>query len=492
VIVGALLVFRLGSAIVVSQPGYTDAFYYVGVARRLAAGQGLTADFIWNFLEAAPGGAVPVPSHRFWMPLATAIQSIGIYLLPFLDAFRAAQAALILVALFIPVVTYRAARSLHATTDQSLVAAGLAGLGGAFAPGWVSLDAFAPAAILGTLFFLAYGRASRGDVEGGALAGLWVGLLFLARAEGALFGFALLALLLSRRARGAGIAGSVVALAIGIGWLVRDVSLGPVPDVLARSTLLVRYEDFFAIEPPRWSAFIAALPQVLAAKAGAVGTNLMTFLFAFGLLLVPGIAVALRSRNALPAVRAFGGLLLGIFLFQSLVVTLHSTRGSYFHSLAAFLPYGVVLGVIGMSELLRSPERRRIASAGAIAATFALSAFALAEWAAAFDPPYRDRVAAVRSIPPGRFMAIDAAAWRWISRRPVVVTPADLGPCAFTHFSYSAVKWLVLEKAHFSAYDEMYRGISLPDYIGTPQLVGDIRIYPLDLRLAATMCTTGR
>ena len=135
-IVGALLLFRLGSALIVSQPGYTDAYYYAGVARRLAAGNGLTADFIWNFLEAAPGGAVPVASHRFWMPLATVLQSIGITLLPFVESFRAAQAIEILSSLLIPVVAYRAARSLGGSANAALVAAGVAGLGGAFAPGW--------------------------------------------------------------------------------------------------------------------------------------------------------------------------------------------------------------------------------------------------------------------------------------------------------------------------------------------------------------------
>ena len=43
----ALLAFRLASAaFVVVQPGFTDAFYYIDVARRLAHGEGLTADFI--------------------------------------------------------------------------------------------------------------------------------------------------------------------------------------------------------------------------------------------------------------------------------------------------------------------------------------------------------------------------------------------------------------------------------------------------------------
>ena len=489
---GALLFFRLGSALIVSQPGYTDAYYYVGVARRLVAGQGLTADFIWNFLEAAPGGSMPVPSHRFWMPLATVLQSIGIGAFPFVDSFRAAQAMEILASLFIPIVAFRAARSLGGTTDLSLVAAALAGLGGAFAPGWVSLDAFAPAAVLGTLFFLAYGRAARGNIESGALAGLWIGLLFLARAEGALFGLALLPLLRSPATRRGGAAGTVIAMAIGLAWLARDLSLGPVPDLFARGALLVRYEDFFAVEPPTWSAFVAALPQVMTAKVVAAGTNAVTFIFAFGLLLVPGIVVAFRSGRTVPSVRAFAGLLTGVYLFQTLVVTLHSTHGSYFHSLAAFFPFGVALGAIGTSELLRTAERRRVAAAGGLAAAFVLSAFALAEWDAAFDPPYRARVAAVRSIPPGRFMAIDAAAWRWIGRRPVIVTPADLRPCAFARASYSAVKWLVLEPQHFSAYDAIFRGDGLPDYLGPAQVVGDIRIYAIDLRRAETLCESGK
>lgn len=490
-IVGALLLFRLGSALVVSQPGYTDAYYYADVARRLAAGQGLTADFIWNFLEAAPGGAVPVPSHRFWMPLATVLQSIGVAGLPFLDDFHAAQSVEILTSLLIPIVAFLAARSLGGTADLSLVAAGLAGLGGAFAPGWVSLDAFAPAAVLGTLFFLDYRRAARGDVGAGVRAGLWIGLLFLARAEGALFGLALLPLLRSPATRRAGVAGTVVAMTIGLGWLARDLSLGPVPDLFARTALLVRYEDFFAVDPPTWSAFAAALPHVLTAKIAAAGTNAVTFIFAFGLLLVPGIIAALRSRRTIPGVRVFAGLLIGVYLFQSFVVTLHSTHGSYFHSLAEFFPFGVALGTVGTAELLRTADRRRIAAAAGLAAACALSAFALAEWDAAFGPPYRARVAAMSSIPPGRFMAIDAAAWRWIGHRPVIVTPADLRPCAFARASYSAVKWLVLEQQHFSAYDAIFGGAAPPEYLGTAQVVGTIRIYPIDLRLAEALCESG-
>ena len=96
---------------------------------------------------------------------------------------------------------------------------------------------------------MAFARAAAGDLRAGAASGLLVGLLFLARAEGALFGVALLVLALRPPSRAAGVAGSAVALAIGAGWLARGVVLGGSPDLLARTVLLARYEDFFAIDP---------------------------------------------------------------------------------------------------------------------------------------------------------------------------------------------------------------------------------------------------
>lgn len=463
-LVGALLLFRIASAaFVVFQPGYTDAYYYANVAKRLAAGQGLTADFIWNFIEAT--GPLPVPSHRFWMPLATVLQAAGIKGLPFLDAFRGAQASEILVACAIPVVAYLAARSLGASANGALVAAALAGLGGAFAPGWVSLDAFAPAAVIGTVFFLAFRRAAAGDLRFGVLAGLAVGLLFLARAEGALFGLALLFLLRSPASRRAGVAGLAIALAIGLGWLARDQALGSAPDLFARSALLVRYEDFFALAGPP----APSLDELLAPKPAALLTNAVTFAFAFGLLLVPGLARAswtpLRRR---PDIRAFSGLLVLVYLVESLLFTLHSTRGSYFHSLAAFVPFGVALAVVGTNDVLGTVERRRVAAAGGLAAAAIISAFALVQWDASFGPPYRERVAVIGALPPGPFYAIDAAAWRWIADRPVLVTPSG-GLCG----APLGADTLVLEPAHFSAYSAIYEG-SRPS-----AAVGAIRVFPV-------------
>lgn len=478
----ALLLVRLISAAVVGQPGYTDAYYYHDVARRLAAGQGLTADFVWSPLEAGPGATLPVASHRFWMPLVTVLQALGIVALPFLDSFRAAQAPILAAAVAIPLVGYAAARSLGAGEPGALLSAALAGLGGAFAPGWVSLDAFAPAAVLGTSFFLVYGRAARGDARAGLLAGLLVGLLFLARGEGALFGVALLPLLWHPERRRAGLAATAVALTIGLAWLGRDLALGLPAGMFARTALLLRYEDFFAVVTPSAAAVLADLPQFIGAKIVALGMNLGTLLIGFFVLLLPPMAMAARARARRPDVRAFAGLLVLVYLAESLVWTLHSTRGSYFHSLAAFFPYGVALGVVGIGALLerRSWNRRPIAvvAVTGVAAVLIVSAVALGQWDAIFNATYRSRVAALERIPPGPFLAVDAAAWRWISGRSVVVTPAD-GLGAICSLPAAEARSIVLEATHFSAYDDLYRGRAVLPGASVSPVGGSIRVYPL-------------
>jgi hypothetical protein len=481
VISAAALIVRIASAVIVAQPGYTDAYYYSVVASRLAHGEGLTADFIWNFLEAPEFAPLPIASHRFWVPLATTLQAGGIAVLGgLLGEFRAGQAAVIAVAAFLPAVTYAAARSLGVSSRDALGAAAIVGLGGVFAPGLVAADSFAPAALIGTLFFLAFARAAGGSVRAGALSGLLVGLLYLARAEGALFGLPLLALAARPVSRRAGAIGSAVALAIGGLWFARDLGLGA-GDLLARSMLLVRYEDFFRIASPTLSEFTNTLPDHLATKANAVVTNATTAVFAFFVLLGPLAALSSWRLRARPDVRAWASLLVLVFLAQSLLWTLHSTRGSYFHSLAALFPFGIALAAAGAEHALarRDAAVGRLWATGALVLAVALSAGSLVQWDAAFNAATRTRVAALDAIPPGPFMAIDAAAWRYLSGRSVVVTPADGGVefgCAAALYGARSV---VLESAHFRAYDTIYTGAERPAWLGPPVVRDTIKIFPM-------------
>jgi len=483
----AALAVRVASAIIVAQPGYTDAYYYSLVAGRLAHGEGLSADFIWNFIEAPNFAPLPVASHRFWVPLATTLQAGGIALLSgLLGEFRAAQAAVIAVAAFLPAATYAAARSLDVSARYSLAAAALVGLGGVFAPGLVAADSFAPAALIGTLFFLAFARAARGSVGAGALAGVLVGLLYLARAEGALFGLALLALAARPASRRAGALASIVALAIGGTWFARDLSLGA-GDLLSRSMLLASYQQFFRIAPPTAAEFSSALPAVLAAKVGAVVSNAATALVAFFVLLLPLAAAGSMRLRARPDVRAWSALLIVVFLAQSLLFTLHSTRGSYLHSLAAFFPFGVALAAVGAEGVLarRDTTIARLWLVGALVLALTLSAGAVVQWDTSFSAIARTRTAALDAIPAGAFMAIDAAAWRSLSGRSVIVTPAESESdiVGFPVVCGIALRYgaraLVLEAAHFSGYDRIYDGDVRPVWLGPPTVRDTIKIFPI-------------
>ncbi|MBI2015260.1 MAG: hypothetical protein HYS77_06955 [Candidatus Rokubacteria bacterium] len=454
-----LIGVRAASMVVVSQPGYTDAYYYASVAGRVVRGEGLSADFVWNFLEAPRFASLPIPSHRFWMPLPTLLQAAGIALIggPLGD-FRAAQVAIVTVAAAIPVVTYAAARMLGAGLVAALAAAAVVGLGGALAPAWVSLDAFGIAALLGTLFFLAFARAAQGSVGAGALAGLLVGLLYLSRAEAALFGLALLWLAGRRRTARAGAVGAAIALAIGLGWLVRGISLGFPGDLFARAVLLVRYEDFFALHPPALEPFLGAPLDVLGAKAGALVTNAVTALVTVLLAPVVPLALAVRGRWHRLEVRAFVGLLLTVYVAQSVVFTPHSVRGSFFHSIAAFFPFAVALASVGTEDLFHGSTAgmRRMVWGTTVAAFGVISVFSLGQWDVDFNTPYRARVAALPLLPPGPLIVTDAAAWRWISGRPAVLAPADGPSVAACAAEVYLSTTLVLEPAHFSRYDELY------------------------------------
>ena len=473
----ALLALRiLSAAFVVIQPGFTDAYYYVDVARRLAHGEGLTADFIWNFLEAPRLDPLPVPSHRFWMPLTSVVQATGIWLLePILGTFRSAQAAIVAVAAFVPAAGYAAARSIGVSQRGALVGAALSGIGaGAFAPAWVTLDSFAIAALIGTMFFVGFARAAAGDVRAGALCGLLVGLLFLARAEGALFGVALLALAIRPRSRAAGTIGSTVALAIGGAWLARGIALGGSPDLLARTMLLARYEDFFAINPTG----AADLATIVTTRLGALWSDLVIALFGLMVFLAFPLAIGVREGWRQPAVRAFAGLALLIYVAEGVVWPLHATRGSYFHSLAAFYPFAMALVVLGGETWLarRDARTRRLAVNGTLAAAVGLALVGLTTWDGVYNAGYRVRLDAVDAIPPGPFLAIDGAAWRWIADRPALITPADgadVAACVATRYG---AKSLVLEAAHFSAYEGLYRGDTV-SWLAPPIERGTVRIY---------------
>ncbi len=173
-------------------PAYPDSFYYVDVARALAAGHGLNVDFIWIFAEVGgrlPVDAVlPVPSNAHWLPLASFIQA------PFVavmgpTAFASALPMVIIGSLAAPL-TWAIARDVGASRTVQLGAGVLGAIpatGAVFMAQPENFAIFQPL-VAATLWLAA--RGLRGDTRAYVAAGLLVGVASIARNDAYLLGLA--------------------------------------------------------------------------------------------------------------------------------------------------------------------------------------------------------------------------------------------------------------------------------------------------------------
>ena len=181
---------RIATAAVLPDPAYPDSFYYVNVAHELAAGHGLSVDYIWNFVEVGgrlPAiGTLPIPSNAHWMPLAVLIQVPFIWLLG--PTPLASGIPFWLCAAAVAPVAYWIALDAGLERWQAIAAGVLGAVPGAVTPFLAQPDNFALFMLLGALALWACSRGMRGDRRAFAVGGLLVGLAFLSRNDGVLLG----------------------------------------------------------------------------------------------------------------------------------------------------------------------------------------------------------------------------------------------------------------------------------------------------------------
>src|SRR4051812_30911601 len=173
-------------------PAYTDAYYYVDVARALASGHGLNVDFVWIFAEVGgnlPADAVlPIPSNAHWLPLASFIQA------PFIAVLGATAIAsslpMVLIGSLAAPLTWAIARDIGSSRTVQVGAGVMSAIPAAGAVFMAQPENFAifQPLVAATLWFAA--RGFRGDTRAYAAAGLLVGLASIARNDAFLLGAA--------------------------------------------------------------------------------------------------------------------------------------------------------------------------------------------------------------------------------------------------------------------------------------------------------------
>src|ERR1051325_10358824 len=158
-----------------------DADYYFAGGIQLATGKGFTEPYIWNYLSDPQ--KLPVPSHTYWMPLASIISAIGMWLTS-QTTYSVGRFPFILLSACVPLLTATLAFDITKNQLISLVAGLLSIFSLFYAPFMPVPDNYAIFMLLGGAFLLLAPRKQKWIPI--ALGGL-AGLMTLARSDGLLW-----------------------------------------------------------------------------------------------------------------------------------------------------------------------------------------------------------------------------------------------------------------------------------------------------------------
>jgi len=378
-----MFIFGLGVSLLAASlqtnPGYMDAFYYYYGGQQLAHGAGFQQDLLWNYLGDPAG--LPYPSHTYWMPLPSLAAALGIKLFSgWLPEFRAAQLVFVLFAACVPPLSAAVSYSLSENNKFAWLAGFLSGLTGFYLPFSTATDSFAIYMVLGALFFLTFLRLGRGKY---LVLGVLAGGMHMARADGIMWlGVVFAAVVIDQmtterfdvrevfrqiwtwqfaRGAAAGLAGYLVVM---LPWYLRNLNLfGTLMSPGASAALWVLdYDELFsfpaaALTPARWWA--AGVGEILLARGEALYLNLQTSFMSMGVILSGLLAVLGVWQYRRKKVIWLGWVAWGVLLaFMTLVFPFSGSRGSYFHSGAAFVPLIMALVPIGIDALTAASLRR--------------------------------------------------------------------------------------------------------------------------------------
>jgi Dolichyl-phosphate-mannose-protein mannosyltransferase len=488
-------------------PAYPDSYYYVDVARSLAAGHGFNIDFIWIFVEV--GGKIPanpvlpIPANAHWMPLASIVQVPFIWLLG--PTTLASSLPFILLGALSAPMAWALARDAGASERVALGAGLLTAIPVLATPFMAQPDNFGlyQPLVVGALW--AGGRGLKGHARSFAVAGALVGLATLARSDGILVGVTLgLLFLVDRwrawRSRGsrrpaipvwAGVACAGLFLLVAGPWFARQLevfgSLSPSSST-GKVLLITKFSEWNSLTiPATLDHFLSqGLGPLIASRVGGLVAAVSIYaVLVGGVILVPFMLIGgwlrRRSLDFSPAFM-YAGIL---FAFNALVFAVHVPGGTFIHSAIGLAPHTYVLVMEGVAATVGWAAARRrgwdveqatrvfsgatvafavVAGAAASLTTHAVWASRVADHqfaAAALDAagaPVTDRV-----------MSIDASGTRYWSGRGGVVLVNDPLPTVEQVARAYQIRWLILERSDaVSAVAPILDGGARPAWIGPP------------------------
>lgn len=493
---------------------YPDSFYYVDVARALAAGNGLNVDFIWIFAEVGARipetPVLPIPSNAHWLPLASFLQAPFVGLLgP--TAVASAIPGIVIGSLAAPL-AWVIALDAGSRRTAALAAGVLVAIPGAVTVFMAQPETFGIVMplVAGTLW--AASRGLRGDGRAFALAGLLAGVMALTRNDGILLlGTLGLIWIADRlrwwRSRGGKRAWSHVEdrppislvagllavglflIVIGPWWLRQLAVFGSIsPTSTSGAALWIREfrEWNSTVAEPSLATFLAqGIGPILASRLAGLTAALSIFaVLVCSVILVPFLMIGALAHRRNRAYHAWFAYTLVIFAGATFLYPVHVPGGTFIHSAIGLLPHAVILSVEGVLALARFLARRRRRwnpdTAGTVflwgivalvvATAVVFGAPVIRQWEAAREPRIAlaaelDRLGVPRA---DRILSIDAAGIKYWTGRGGTVTPDDpIEVIESVATAYDA-RWLVVERADAAAALGPVLAGTRPAWIGPP------------------------
>jgi len=370
-----LVLFAIGLAVpfAVSRyqtlPGYMDADYYFAGGIQLATGKGFTEPYIWNYLSDPQ--KLPTPSHTYWMPLASIVSAIGMWLTS-QTSYAAGRLSFIILSACVPLLTATLAFDLVKNQWIALVAGLLACFSLFYAPFMPVPDNYAIFMLLGGAFLLFAPKKQKWIP---VLLGGLAGLMTLARSDGLLWlGLAGLTVMWKSATKENGEKNSFkqwLALIMPSGMLVLlgyFIIMGPWHYrtwTLFKSFLtpgggkllwLQSYAETFIYPATKLTmeSFLQTGWNIAwQNRLDAFNSNLNTAIFAQGgLFLLPLILIGVwQLRNDLRTKIAVTGWII-TFIVMTVVFPFAGSRGSFHHAGAAMQPLWWVAAPVGVDAVI--------------------------------------------------------------------------------------------------------------------------------------------
>ncbi|HXI45899.1 MAG TPA: hypothetical protein VNH13_06320 [Candidatus Acidoferrales bacterium] len=526
-------------------PAYPDSSYYVDVARSIAAGHGLTVDFVWIFAEVGnriPDPAVlPIASNAHWLPLPSFIQAPFISILgptPLASALPG-----IILGSFAAPLTWLIARDAGARSLVAVAAGVLVAIPGAALVFMAQPEAFGLSMLLVPLTLLALAKGLRGNPWAFALSGLGAGLMAIARNDGILLGGTVALVWVLDRLRSwrlrrgrrswshvddrapvpliaALIALGLFLLVVAPWWWRQIATFGSISPTTSNGAALWLRDlgewDSITAQPSLQTFLAQGPAAIVASRLAGLGGALANFAVVLcSVVLVPFFIVGLVARWRSPSFRPWLVYAVVLLLGATFLYPVHVPGGAFIHSAIGLLPGVAILSIEGLLLVLgwfsgrwRAWDER----GGGTVVVWVTVAIVVAIGVAAGRPTIQrwgdlasQRQAVARALDTlgapasDRLFTVDAAGFRYWTGRPGVVTTNDPLPVVEAIGRAYGVRWLVLEREGVPpALGPVLAG-QRPPWVGAPALTipsGDgglprLVLYPVCFDAGDPRCSGG-